>query len=155
MERLVGTVSRGIRAPIIREGDDIAQIVVDSVLAAAEQGGFSLGDRDVVAVTEAVVQVLCERVCYVAGVTLMFLIFLIALMTIANIPNLSYRIPNMDLLNDAGGAVMGLINGVCYCCLAAWLLRFLGLIIGMDTFESTLLAKFFHSIDIITAGVGI
>ena len=55
MERLVGTVSRGIRAPIIREGDDIAQIVVDSVLAAAEQGGFSLGDRDVVAVTEAVV----------------------------------------------------------------------------------------------------
>ena len=55
MERLVGTVSRGIRAPIIREGDDIAQIVVDSVLAAAESGGFSLGDRDVVAVTEAVV----------------------------------------------------------------------------------------------------
>ena len=35
MERLVGTVSRGIRAPIIREGDDIAQIVVDSVVAAA------------------------------------------------------------------------------------------------------------------------
>ena len=112
-------------------------------------------DTNGAAVTEAVVQVLCERVCYVAGVTLMFLIFLIALMTIANIPNLSYRIPNMDLLNDAGGAVMGLINGVCYCCLAAWLLRFLGLIIGMDTVESTLLARFFHSIDIITAGVGI
>ena len=55
MERLVGTVSRGIRAPIVRQGDDIAQIVVDSVLNAAESEGFSLRDRDVVAVTEAVV----------------------------------------------------------------------------------------------------
>ena len=51
MERLVGTVSRGIRAPIIREGDDIAQIVVDSVLAASAQAGFTLGEKDVIAVT--------------------------------------------------------------------------------------------------------
>ena len=76
-------------------------------------------------------------------------------MAIANIPNLSYRIPNMDLLNDAGGAFMGLVNGVCYCMLIAWLLRFLGLIIGMDTYGSTLLLRFFHSIDLITVGVGI
>ena len=54
MERMIGTVSRGVRAPIIREGDDIAQIVVDSVLKASE-GNFSIQDRDVVAVTEAVV----------------------------------------------------------------------------------------------------
>lgn len=55
MSRLIGTVSRGVRAPIIREGDDMAQIVVDSVIAAAESDGFSLRDRDVVGVTEAVV----------------------------------------------------------------------------------------------------
>ena len=55
MERRVGTTSRGIRGPIIREGDDLAQIVVDSVLAAAESEGFGLNDRDVVAVTESVV----------------------------------------------------------------------------------------------------
>lgn len=55
MERLVGTVSRGVRCPIIREGDDIAQIVIDSVLAASESEGFALRDRDVIAVTEAVV----------------------------------------------------------------------------------------------------
>ena len=55
MERLVGTVSRGVRAPIIRQGDDMARIVVDSVLAAAESEGFSLRDRDVIGVTEAVV----------------------------------------------------------------------------------------------------
>ena len=55
MERKVGTVSRGIRTPIIREGDDLAQIVVESVLAAAESEGYEMRDRDVVAVTESVV----------------------------------------------------------------------------------------------------
>ena len=55
MERLIGTVSRGVRAPIIRQGDDIAQIVIDSVLAASKSEGFELRDRDVIAVTEAVV----------------------------------------------------------------------------------------------------
>ena len=55
MERLVGTVSRGIRAPIIRKGDDIAKIVADSVLAASKAEGFTLREKDVVAVTEAVV----------------------------------------------------------------------------------------------------
>ena len=55
MSRMVGTVSRGIRTPIIRQGDDLKEIVVDSLLQAAEQDGFSLRDRDVVAMTEAIV----------------------------------------------------------------------------------------------------
>lgn len=52
---MAGTISRGIRAPIIRQGDDIVSVVVNSVLEAAAQEGFALHDRDVVAVTEAVV----------------------------------------------------------------------------------------------------
>ncbi|MBO7334653.1 MAG: coenzyme F420-0:L-glutamate ligase [Lachnospiraceae bacterium] len=55
MARLVGTVSRGIRGPIIREGDDLVKITVDSVLSAAESENFYLRDRDVIAVTESVV----------------------------------------------------------------------------------------------------
>ncbi len=54
-ERRVGTVSRGIRCPIIREGDQLAEIVSDSVLQAAAAEGFELRDRDVIAVTESVV----------------------------------------------------------------------------------------------------
>ncbi len=53
--RNVGTVVRGIRTPIIKEGDNLADIVVDSLLAASESEGFSFKDRDVVAITEAVV----------------------------------------------------------------------------------------------------
>ncbi len=55
MERRVGTVSRGIRGPIIREGDNLVDITVDSVLAAAESEGFALRDRDVIALTESIV----------------------------------------------------------------------------------------------------
>ena len=55
MERRVGTVSRGIRCPIIREGDDLVEIVVDSVLAAAESDGFQLRNRDVIGMTESIV----------------------------------------------------------------------------------------------------
>ena len=54
-ERLVGTVSRGIRCPIFREGDDLAALVVDSVLAAAESDGFEVRDKDIVCITESVV----------------------------------------------------------------------------------------------------
>lgn len=55
MERMVGTVVRGLRAPIVKQGDDIAEIVAESVLKAAESEGFTIQDKDVVTVTESVV----------------------------------------------------------------------------------------------------
>ncbi|MBQ5850750.1 MAG: coenzyme F420-0:L-glutamate ligase, partial [Lachnospiraceae bacterium] len=55
MERRVGTISRGIRGPIIRQGDNLVDITVDSVLGAAESEGFELRDRDVIALTESIV----------------------------------------------------------------------------------------------------
>ena len=53
--RNVGTVVRGIRTPIIKENDDLASIVIDSLMAAKESEGFKFKDRDIVAITEAVV----------------------------------------------------------------------------------------------------
>ena len=55
MSRTIGTVSRGVRAPIIRSGDDIVEIVANSVLEASEDAGFEFHDRDIVAMTEAIV----------------------------------------------------------------------------------------------------
>lgn len=55
MERIVGTISRGLRTPIIMQGDDIAQIATGTVLKASEQEGFAVNDRDVLAITESVV----------------------------------------------------------------------------------------------------
>ena len=55
MSRLIGTVSRGIRTPIVRQGDDIVEVVVSSVLQAVEENGIEVHDKDIVAVTESVV----------------------------------------------------------------------------------------------------
>ena len=55
MSRMIGTVSRGVRTPIIRQGDDLVNIVTSSVLEAAEDGGFSIRDKDIIAMTEAIV----------------------------------------------------------------------------------------------------
>ena len=55
MSRMIGTVSRGVRAPIIRAGDDLAKIVTDCVLDASAEDGFAIRDRDVVAITESIV----------------------------------------------------------------------------------------------------
>ena len=55
MSRMIGTVSRGLRAPIIRQGDDLVKIVTDTVLEASVDGGFEIKDRDIVAMTESIV----------------------------------------------------------------------------------------------------
>ena len=55
MSRMIGTVSRGVRAPIIRKGDNLVEIVTDSILEAAKDDGFTIRDRDIIAMTEAIV----------------------------------------------------------------------------------------------------
>ena len=55
MSRMVGTISRGVRAPIIRSGDDLAAIVTESVITAAREEGYEIRNRDIVAMTEAIV----------------------------------------------------------------------------------------------------
>ena len=55
MSRMVGTISRGVRAPIIRNGDDIVKIVTESVLEASKDAGFEIQNRDIIAMTEAIV----------------------------------------------------------------------------------------------------
>ncbi|MFR1171831.1 MAG: coenzyme F420-0:L-glutamate ligase, partial [Coprobacillus cateniformis] len=55
MDRRIGTISRGIRCPIIREGDDLCKIVVDSVMEATYSEGFGLRDQDVISLTESIV----------------------------------------------------------------------------------------------------
>ena len=55
MSRMVGTISRGVRAPIIRSGDDLSLIVTDSIIEAAKEEGYEVRDRDVIAMTEAIV----------------------------------------------------------------------------------------------------
>ena len=92
---------------------------------------------------------------YVAGTAIAFILVLVLLLAIGNLPNLTFKIPNHPRLDDVGGAVMGLINGIAYCILLCWVLQFAGMLIGRSTLDNNLLARFFMKIDILTLGVGI
>lgn len=113
----------------------------------------TLSDQSGTGITESVISVLCETISYVAGLCLSFLLLLILLVAIGNIGNLSFRLPNMELMDEIGGAVLGFIKGFLYCVLLCWLLSFLGLIIGKETLEHTTLARFFLAIKFVTSSL--
>ena len=103
----------------------------------------------------AITQVFCQRMAYVAGTAIAFILVLVLLLAIGNIPNLTFRIPKHPRLDDVGGTLMGLLNGVAYCVLLCWLLQFAGILIGKGTLDQNILARIFSKIDILTLGVGI
>lgn len=98
----------------------------------------------------AVISVLSATICYVGGLVIAFLLILIALVAIGNVGNLSFRLPNLELLDEIGGAALGFVKGVFYCVLLCWLLSFFGILIGKDTLGSTTLARFFLAFRFIT-----
>ena len=117
------------------------------------QKAVDLADRSGVSMTDAVVTVLCDTGSFVGGLLVAFLLILILLVAIGNICNLSFRLPNLELLDEIGGAVLGFVKGFLYCVLLCWVLSFLGIIIGKDTLENTTLAQFFLQIKFLTSGL--
>ena len=122
-----------------------AEELADKAVQVADENGVDM--------TDAVVSVLCDTITYVGGLLLAFLLILIFLVAVANIGNLSFRLPNMENLDEIGGTVLGFAKAFLYCVLLCWLLSFLGLVIGKQTMESTTLARFFLSFEFITRGL--
>lgn len=106
-------------------------------------------------VSDGLVQVFCERIAYVAGTTLAFILILVLLLAVGNLPNLTFRLPEHERLDDLGGAVVGLVNGLAYCTLLCWLLQFAGALIGRDTLEHNIVANILLKLNVLTIGVGI
>lgn len=109
-------------------------------------------DSDMVS---SVVEVLCKRVSYVVCFVLVFLLIIIVLTVIGNLPNLSFRLPHLDLVNDISGAILGLVTGLMFCAIAVWALKFVGIIIGSDTLESTILGGWLLKKDFLFRYLGI
>lgn len=121
-------------------------------MAQEAQDYAAVQQTDIVA---AITEVFCERIAYVGCIVLGFIVILILLLAIGNLPNLTFKIPEKERLDDVGGAIVGAVNGVTYCVLLCWALQFTGILIGRDTLSHTFLAKAFLWIDFITLGVGI
>ena len=70
-------------------------------------------------------------------------LILIVLTVIGNLPNLTFKIPDMDVLNDVGGLVLGIVQGILFCFLITWALKFTGILLPQETLsESTILSWF-------------
>ena len=108
-----------------------------------------------VGVIDAAVEVLCRRISYVGAFLLTFLMILIALTVIGNIPNISFKIPNLDALNDIGGAVLGVAQGICLLLVFGWALKFAGLLIPQETLSDTFLVPWFMDQTVLVQYLGI
>ena len=112
-----------------------------------------LSDSSGADLQSAVSDTLCDSLSYVFGTVIAFLLLLMLIVAIANLFNLSLRLPNMETIDEIGGSVTGFLKGAVYCILLCWALSFLGLILGRDTLESTLLGRFFLSIKFLTKNI--
>ena len=122
-----------------------AEALAADAVAYAQESGVSM--------TDAVVAVVCDTVTRVMTTVIAFLLILILLVALASIGNLSFRLPNMENLDEIGGAVLGFGKGFLYCVLLCWLLSFLGLIIGKETMAHTTLGRFFLLFGTITGAL--
>ncbi len=124
-----------------------SEIMAESALEYAEEE-----DKGVL---DSVVHELCERVSYVGCFVLAFLMIAIVLTVVINLPNLSYKIPHLDLVNDIAGTVLGLLTAAAYCAVLVWALKFLGMIIGETALEDSIFGGWFLKKDFIAAYLGI
>ena len=122
-----------------------AEQLADSAVEYAEENDCGM--------TEAVVAILCSTITYVGMLTVCFLLILILLVALGSIGNLSFRLPNMENVDEIGGSFLGFCKGFIYCVLLSWLLSFLGILIGSETMEHTTLGRFFLIFDFLTSGL--
>jgi hypothetical protein len=108
-----------------------------------------------IGIVNAMVDVLCRDISYAAGFTLAFLLILIILTVIGNIPNLSFKIPNLDMVNDIGGIVFGIATAFAFCAVLVWVLKFCGMLIDEDTIMETGFASWFVKRDFLARVLGI
>ncbi len=123
-----------------------ADVMAESAVNYSEEHNENLVD--------AIVHELCARISYMGCFVIAFLIIAIILTVVINLPNLSYKIPHFDLVNDIAGTVIGFLTAVYYCAIFVWALKFMGIIIGGETLSDTILGGWFLKHDLIAKILG-
>ena len=103
----------------------------------------------------AVGQILCETVSFAACFLIAFLLIVIILTVIGNLPNLSYKLPRLDILNDILGTLLGIVTGLMFCAILVWALKFMGKLIGNDTLSATRIGGWLLQKDFLLKYLGI
>ena len=120
---------------------DVAERMADKAATYAEQNSAS--------VSSAAVNILCQSITWYGGFFLFFLLVFAALTVLVNIPNLSFRIPYVGIVNDIGGLGIGIFTGFLLCAVLVWALQFTGLVIPEESLQGKGLAGFFLNRDML------
>ena len=127
--------------------DATSEQMADEAVSLAREKSMELLD--------AVVEVLCTRISFVAAFLLAFIMVYILITVILNIPNISFKIPNFDAFNDIGGAILGVGQGVCVLLVIGWALKFTGLLIPQETLSEAFLVPWFMDQSVLVEYLGI
>jgi|GEM_PF-245802 len=120
--------------------------VADGLATKAEQ--YAATNKE--AIPNAIVDVLCQSIAWFGGYILFFLIVFIALTVIINIPNLGLRMPYVGIVNDIGGAAIGIFNGFLYCAVILWAIQYCGLLISEEKMRTASVAAYFLNRNMLT-----
>ena len=127
--------------------DNVASQLTDEAIAYSRET-----NTDII---HAISEVLCRRISFVLCFIIAFAIIAILLTVVGNLANISFKLPGADIVNDIGGAVLGLATGVMFCFIAAWLLKYTGLVIKESALAETWLASMLMEKDILTQYIGV
>jgi hypothetical protein len=115
--------------------DDIADSMAEKAVTYAEQNNASI--------TSSVETILCQCITWYGGFILFFIILFALLTVVVNLPNLSFRLPYVGILNNLGGLGVGIFTGCLFCAVIVWVLQFTGLVMPEDTLRVSGLASYF------------
>ena len=99
----------------------------------------------------AITDTICSTLAGVGGFLLFFLLVFIGLTVVVNLPNLSFRLPYIGLVNDIGGAILGVLTGFLYCALLVWFARYAGLLLPEEKLRTASLAAYFLNRDLLSS----
>lgn len=106
-------------------------------------------------VPDAMVEILISTLSYVGGFILFFLLILIFLTVLGKLPNLTFKIPGGDILNDMGGMIAGLLQGFFFCALFCWVLKFTGVLIPQEQLADSFFCSTLMHLDFLEPFLGI
>ncbi len=115
--------------------DAMTETLTDRTMEYAQDNNASIAS--------SVVTISCQTVTWYGGFLLAFIILFAVLSVIVNLPNLSFKIPYVGIVNDIGGVLIGLFVGALFCSVVVWVFQFAGLVLPEQTLRATGLAAFF------------
>ena len=117
--------------------------IYDSMTQSLTARTLEYSQENNASVTSSVVSVTCQSVTWYGAFLLAFIILFAIMTVIVNLPNLSFKIPYVGIVNDIGGVLVGLFVGALFCSVVVWVFQFTGLVLPEQTLRATGLASYF------------